>query len=169
MIAALDVQYDDRQATAQAAAVVFEEWDATHAWAEYAVPCEQVAPYVPGQFFQRELPCLLAVLAAIRERVSTIVIDGYVMLGQHPGLGRHLWDALQQQTPVIGVAKTHYQSAQAVQVLRGRSESPLYITAAGVEANRAANWIKNMAGDYRLPSLLKQVDLLARRPRPSLH
>jgi deoxyribonuclease V len=63
---------------------------------------------------------------------------------------------------VVGVAKTRYLSAPAVPVLRGSSRSPLFVTAAGVEPEVAAGWIESMHGPYRVPTLLRQVDTLAR-------
>lgn len=60
MIAALDVRYDDGL-TGQGAAVVFGQWDDAAPLAEYTATFKGVEPYVPGQFFKRELPCLLAV------------------------------------------------------------------------------------------------------------
>ena len=57
-----------------------------------------VAAYVPGQFYRRELPCLLAVFGLVRQPLEIILIDGYVWLDAQgmPGLGGHLFDALGQ-------------------------------------------------------------------------
>jgi deoxyribonuclease V len=160
MIAALDVHYDDTDATA--AAVVFNYWTDAAPHSEYTVPCNQVHSYVPGEFFKRELPCLLAVLAKVPETLNLIVIDGYVSLGTQPGLGMHLWQALGEQVPIIGVAKTRYKSAGAVEITRGRSRSPLFVTAVGMDPNQAAESIRSMAGEARIPKMLKRADELAR-------
>ena len=66
MIAALDVHYDEIESSALAAAVVFQNWEDEEPLQEYTVRCNGIAAYVPGQFFQRELPCLLAVLGVIQ-------------------------------------------------------------------------------------------------------
>ena len=67
-----------------------------------------------GEFYRRELPCLLAVLQNI-PKPDVIVIDGYVWLGSgHSGLGAHLYDALNQTGAVVGVAKSRFHSADAV-------------------------------------------------------
>ncbi len=64
---------------------------------------------------------------------------------------------------VVGVAKSRFLSAtDAVPVYRGNSRSPLYVTAAGVSAEEAAGWVAGMHGDYRVPSMLRRVDQLAR-------
>ncbi len=167
MIAALDVQYADEKQQATAAAVVFREWSAASSIAEHTILCEHVQPYVPGEFFRRELPCLLAVLKETQSPLEAILIDGFVDLGDRPGLGRHLWDALANQTPIIGVAKTAFHGAAPVSILRGESQSPLFITTVGIEAALAAAYIRQMAGPYRIPDLLRRVDQLARQPNPT--
>jgi deoxyribonuclease V len=162
MIAALDVHYDETAPSALAAAVVFQDWDDEKPVRAYTVRCNDIASYIPGQFFQRELPCLLAVLREIQEPINVIVIDGYVSLGDKPGLGIHLWEALKRQTAVVGVAKTRFHSASAVEVYRGLSKTPLFVTAVGMEVAEAVAKIMRMAGSHRNPKLLKAVDKLAR-------
>jgi deoxyribonuclease V len=132
MIAALDVHYDEARCDATAAAVVFGHWSDAPPHSEYTTRCESIREYVPGEFFKRELPCLMAVLAKVIEPLDVIVIDGYVDLGDRPGLGTYLWRALHEKTPVIGVAKTPFRSAVAEEVTRGGSRSPLYVTAVGL-------------------------------------
>jgi deoxyribonuclease V len=165
MIAALDVHYDEIASSALAAAVVFQNWEDEEPLREYTVRCNGIAAYVPGQFFQRDLPCLLAVLGAIQEPINVVVIDGYVSLGDKPGLGIHLWEALQRQKAVVGVAKTRFHSASAVEVYRGLSKTPLFVTAVGMEVAEAATKVVTMSGSHRNPKLLKGVDQLARMIR----
>jgi deoxyribonuclease V len=162
MIAALDVHYDDPRSLGTGAAVVFAGWEDAEPAAEYTSTIENIQPYVPGEFFRRELPCLLAVIEKIREPLETIVVDGYVRLPDKQGLGQHLFDQLSPRTAIIGVAKTRFHAAQAIELLRGSSLSPLYITAAGIDAEEAASRIKKMHGDHRIPTLLNRVDRLAR-------
>jgi hypothetical protein len=65
-----------------------------------------VEPYVPGEFYRRELPCILRVLETISESIDVIVVDGYVWLeGTRPGLGAHLFDTLGTKVAIICVAK----------------------------------------------------------------
>jgi deoxyribonuclease V len=142
--------------------VVFTAWEDAAPAAEYTAAVGSIEPYIPGQFFRRELPCLLAAIAKIAEPIDTLIIDGYVTLAAQPGLGRHLYDALQQKIPVIGVAKTRFAGAPAVQLFRGRSASPSFITAIGIDPATAANNIRHMHGPHRIPTLLKRVDRLAR-------
>jgi len=94
-----------------------------------------------------------------------LVIDGYVWLGatDAPALGAHLFEALHAAMPIVGVAKTKYRNdTWSERVYRGESRKPLYVTAADVETTRAAALVASMHGKHRIPTLLKQVDRLAR-------
>jgi deoxyribonuclease V len=165
LLACVDVDY--RGSGAVAAAILFLDWGAAQGLAEHVVAVDRVAPYRPGAFYERELPCILAVLARSQWPLATVVVDGHVWLGEGlPGLGAHLHAALGGHTPVVGVAKSPYRQdgrgAPAVELLRGDSQRPLYVTAAGVSPEIAADNIRRMHGPNRLPTLLKQVDRLCR-------
>jgi hypothetical protein len=41
----------------------------------------------------------------IREDIDMVIIDGYVDLGDKPGLGRHLWEAMDCKMKIIGMVK----------------------------------------------------------------
>ena len=163
LILAVDVHYEGDWATA--AGVLFEGWDACAATQTALAHLANVADYESGQFYKRELPGILALLARLTAPPQVIVIDGYVCLGhsQKPGLGKHLFDALNGRMPIIGVAKTRYQGTPtSAEVRRGRSQRPLYITAVGLEQAAAKTAVQQMCGNGRLPRLLKQVDQLCR-------
>ena len=161
IVAAFDVHYlaDHR---ASAAAVLFSDYRDAEPLAVYTQFVPGAAGYLPGEFYKRELPCLLALLEGMDNAPDEMVIDGYVTLGNRPGLGRHLFTCFDGKIPVIGVAKSKFRGSSAAEVFRGRSLRPLYITAAGVEQEKACERIRSMHGDHRLPTLLKRVDLLAR-------
>jgi len=163
MIACLDVAYHDLEANA--AAVLFHSWDDAAGRREIVTRVPAPADYRPGQFFLRELPCLLALVELIEEPLETLVVDGYVWLGEGklPGLGAHLYAALDGTTSVIGVAKSSFAGATvAVPVLRGGSQRPLLVTAAGMDVHVAADHIASMHGRHRIPTLLKRADQLSR-------
>jgi deoxyribonuclease V len=168
MIACVDVDY--RVSQAVAACVLFRSWsDAVSADEKIALITE-VDPYVPGHFYRRELPCLLAVLAQVCDPIDVIVIDGYVWLRdeQAPGLGARLYQALSRSIPVIGVAKNCFRGVvAAAAVRRGTSQQPLYVTAVGMDLKLAAKHIQSMHGKHRIPTLLKRVDRLCREYRCS--
>jgi deoxyribonuclease V len=162
MITALDVHYTGT--TARAAAVQLGDWADEQLVDQWTVEVEGVAAYEPGRFFERELPCLLAVLRA-RPLPRVIVIDGYVWLDAQgtKGLGARLFDALGGAVPVVGVAKTAYQgSPMAAQVLRGVSVKPLYVTAVGMARDEAEAQVRRLHGTARIPTALAAVDRLAR-------
>ena len=95
MIAALDVAHS----SATAAAVVFERWDDAASAAEYVAVVNSVEPYVPGEFFRRELPCLVAVIDKIQKPIHLLIVDGYVYLNDEPALGQHLFEYLSRRIP----------------------------------------------------------------------
>ena len=165
MIIAIDVYYQDKKAIV--AGVLFHFWDAPKAANEIVIEIEldRVGEYEPGQFYKRELPCLLALLETLETLPETIVIDGYVCLGgeANPGLGQRLYDALEGRSIVIGVAKTRFQDTPTTtEVYRGQSRNPLYVTAIGVDTPEAKRFIMEMQGENRIPTLLKRVDRLTR-------
>jgi deoxyribonuclease V len=160
----MDVDYHDREAAV--ACVLFNGWRDGAPAREIVDRLDNVEPYEPGQFYKRELPCLLAALNAVREPLEAVLVDGYVWLHEDfaPGLGARLYEALGRRIPVIGVAKTLFVEAAsiAVPVVRGTSARPLYVTAAGMPQGEAADHIRTMHGGHRLPTLLKRVDRLCR-------
>ena len=165
MIIAIDVYYQDKKAIV--AGVLFHFWDAPKTADEVVIEMEidRVGEYEPGQFYKRELPCILALLETLETLPEIIVIDGYVYLGseENPGLGQRLYDALEGRSIVIGVAKTRFQDTPATtEVYRGQSQNPLYVTAIGVGTSEAKRFIMDMQGESRIPTLLKRVDQLTR-------
>jgi len=161
---ALDVDYRP-DGSACAALVGFADWTDPAPSLVHTATLSAVEPYTPGAFYKRELPCLRAVLAGIGALPAVLLVDGYVWLRSpdDPGLGAHLWHALDEGCAVVGVAKTRFASAGcAVPVLRGSSAQPLWVTAAGMALDEAAARVGAMHGPHRLPTLLRAVDALAR-------
>src|SRR6187399_392572 len=100
-LALVDVQYEGE--SARSACAVADDWTRAVAHAEFVVTHSPVLPYRPGFFFERELPCLVEVLALVHEPLSAIVVDGYVDLDEQgsPGLGAHLFQHFGGTIPVI--------------------------------------------------------------------
>jgi deoxyribonuclease V len=158
---AVDVHYPVAGG-ATAALVVAADEALSRIIEEHTVHNAVVEPYRPGAFYERELPPLRAVVART-EPLDLLVIDGYVTLDPagRPGLGHHVHEAL--GIPVVGVAKTAFRSAgHAVEVRRGGSRRPLFVTAAGLALADAVDLVRAMAGPHRLPDALKRVDRLGR-------
>jgi deoxyribonuclease V len=163
VIAILDVDY--RDSGAAAAAVLASVWTDPVPVDEVVVNVPTGEDYVPGEFFRRELPCLLSVLDRCPVRPDVCVIDGYVWLGpDRPGLGARRFEALGGSVAVVGVAKSQFRGAEpvAATVLRAGSRQPLWITAVGTDVASAAERVRSMHGGYRLPTLLTRADCLAR-------
>lgn len=162
-ILAVDVDY--RRDRAVAAGVLFRAWGDAAPLQEISIVCQIMDEYVPGQFYRRELPCILQLYRQLDKHVDIILIDGFVYLGEdhQPGLGSYLYENLNRRVAVIGVAKSAFRNTPASAALRrGGSERPLYITAIGITEEAARQGIQQMHGKGRLPTLLKRVDRLSR-------
>lgn len=132
-----------------------------------------LAPYVSGKFKERELPCILEFIKHEDLRnIDTIIIDGYVILVNNElesidTLGTSLYSELCSMgyghISVVGIAKTKYRDETmmtvCVPVLRGDAINPIYVTAAGwINSKEAAEKVMSMAGEHRLPELIKLTD-----------
>ncbi|MFM9947781.1 MAG: endonuclease V [Saprospiraceae bacterium] len=165
MILAFDTWYYDNQA--KTVCLGFVNWEDAEPQEIFTEILDSPAAYEPGAFYKRELPCIISLLKQIDlQLVSVIVVDGFVVLDDagKPGLGGRLYEYLDQKIPVIGVAKTNFAQniANKRAVVRGQSSKPLFITALGMDLDAAADHVKNMHGDYRLPTLLKELDRLTK-------
>ncbi|MEM7474647.1 MAG: endonuclease V [Planctomycetota bacterium] len=166
-IACFDVGYAEDRAIA--ACVTICDWRDSAPEGEYSLEIQKPNEYIPGEFFRRELPCLQQILATLPREPNIMVIDGFVDLDENgrKGLGAHLFDALDRRIPIIGVAKSGFRTAShAIPILRGKSKNPLYITAAGLSRDQAAESILQMHGTHRNPAILKRVDQLSRGAVP---
>lgn len=162
MISAFDVHYVN--GTATTACICFDNWSDSVSKQNFVETANNVAPYQSGQFYKRELPCITSLLEKHNLEPEIIVVDGYVWLGENRiGLGGHLYNELNQQIPIIGVAKTKFKSHSKVkEIFRGKSQTPLYISAIGTDLDEAVQNVEKMDGIFRLPTLLKLVDQLCR-------
>lgn len=163
MILAVDVHY--YQDKANAAGVLFSSWQSKQPDCVVMERCEKVAEYRAGQLYKRELLCILRLLKVIDMSFSCVIIDGYVSLGkeQQPELGMYLYNALDGKIPVIGVAKSQCADTPLdAELLRGNSQHPLYISAAGISLGQAKQHIQSMHGKCYIPQLLKEVDRVCR-------
>ncbi len=165
MILAFDTYYYDNQA--KTVCLGFYDWADEKPARIFTETIDAPAEYEPGAFYKRELPCIVSLLKQIDlQMVSVIVVDGFVVLDDagKPGLGGRLYEYLDQKIPVIGVAKTNFAQnvANKRAVVRGESTRPLFVTALGMDLDTAADLIKSMHGEFRMPSLLKELDRLTK-------
>lgn len=165
MILAFDTCYSGN--TAKTVCVAFHNWTDDSPAAIYSETTEHIAAYIPGEFYKRELPCILSLLKKIDHfPIEAIIVDGFVYLDDEhqPGLGAHLYNNLDKRIPVIGVAKTNFATLQQNkrEVFRGNSKRPLYVTTTGMDIDEAAKLVESMTGEHRIPLLLKKLDMLTR-------
>ncbi len=160
MLLAIDVHY--KPTYAKNVGVLFN-WEESEPQKVIITKLDEVAEYVPGEFYKRELPCLMDVIAQVDlEKLDAIIVDSHVYIDNDRayGLGGHLWEALDKTIPIIGVAKRafHKNEETNVPVLRGDSKNPLYVSAVGVDLSIAVDRMKNMHGEYRMPTILQILD-----------
>jgi deoxyribonuclease V len=163
MIGCVDVDYRAREVVA--AYVEFRDWADAAPTFESVTRTDGAPPeYESGAFYRRELPYLVAALAALTAPPRIVVVDGYVWLAPgRPGLGAHLHAALGGSVEVVGVAKRRFAGAvTAIPILRGASQQPLFVTATRDDVAAVAQSVRAMHGAHRIPTLLKRVDRLAR-------
>lgn len=164
MILAIDVYYYDDEA--KVAGVLFD-WNDTQPQSTIIAQVSNVASYQPGQFYKRELPCILELLKQVDlETLSVILVDSHVYVSNEKayGLGGHLWESLDGKLSVIGVAKRSFHETDqvTVPVVRGQSTNPLFVSAIGMDKEAAARLVEGMHGPYRMPDILKTLDQLSR-------
>lgn len=165
MILAFDTYYYENKALT--ICIEFEKWsDKTFHKVHHEV-LENIPDYLSGEFYKRELPCILSLFQKIHsDSIEAIIVDGYVFLDETNkyGLGGHLFESLEKKIPIIGVAKTNFgvHFPQKIEVFRGSSKNPLYVTAIGIDKNAAQQHVLEMYGEFRIPKLLKALDQLTR-------
>jgi deoxyribonuclease V len=161
---AVDTHYADD--TAKVAGILFKDWQDDNYVEKYVCQVSANKSYEPGNFYKRELPGIQALIKKIDIRPEIIIIDGYVFLDgiAKPGLGKHLYNWLDEKIPVIGVAKNPFKGIKYEnEITRGKSCKPLFVTCAGIDLAEAKKNISSMHGRYRMPTLLKLVDQLSRK------
>ncbi|MDP4145469.1 MAG: endonuclease V [Bacillota bacterium] len=163
VVACFDVYYYEDYANASC--IVFKRDKQDYILSEYNEIINGINEYIPGQFYKRELPCILHLFNKVSEAVDFIIVDSFVWLNDgSKGLGGYLYDALECKIPVIGVAKTFYKdSTNYIEVYRGKSNKPLYVSSVGLDPDYAAEFVKELDGEFRIPQMLKRVDQLSRK------
>ncbi len=160
MLLAIDVYYYEQ--SAKVVGALFN-WNDEEPKEIITCVATNVLPYVSGEFYKRELPCVLELLKQVDlQTLEAIIVDGhcYVNNDYKLGLGGYLYEALNKKTPIIGVAKRGFIHTEKLckEVLRGESNNPLYVSAIDYNLEEAIAKVKNMQGEFRMPTILKIVD-----------
>ncbi|WP_314612491.1 endonuclease V [Streptomyces stackebrandtii] len=181
-VTGLDVAYDDERDLVAAAAVVLDA--RTLAVVEEATAVGRVSfPYVPGLLAFREIPTVLAALAALTVDPGLLVCDGYGIA--HPrrfGLASHL--GVLTGRPSLGVAKNPFtftyeqpgpergefsallaDGEEVGRALRTQAGvKPVYVSVGHrVSLDRACAHTLHLAPRYRIPETTRHADSLCRR------
>lgn len=165
MIYAFDTYYYENYANT--ICLAFQDWTSEHETKVFSEKTDIISDYESGAFYKRELPCILSLLNKIElKKDDIIIVDGYVTLDESGkiGLGGHLYEALDQKIPIIGIAKNGFASPDSRRrtVYRGESKTPLFLTAKGADVDDIARKVEQMHGNFRIPTLLKKLDQLTR-------
>lgn len=165
MILAFDTYYFDNKA--KTVCLEFENWNEDKNFKVHTEIIDNVSEYIPGEFYKRELPCIISLLNQMNlKNIEAIIVDGFVYLDDDKkhGLGGHLYEKLNKEVPIIGVAKTNFASIEKDKkaLVRGESAKPLYITSIGIDLEEAFQKVETMAGEFRMPTLLKELDRLTK-------
>ena len=165
MILAFDTYYFDGKA--KTVCLCFDSWVSIEPSKLYSEILSGIEDYIPGEFYKRELPCVLSLFRQVNTTdLEAIIVDGYVYVNDEMtfGLGGYLYATLQGKIPVIGVAKSNFKTLDKLKLAlyRGNSNNPLFISSIGIEVNTAYDHIASMHGPYRFPTLLKMLDNLTK-------
>lgn len=165
MVLAFDTYYYENKA--KTVCLSFKDWNLEENYKIFSETISQVEEYVSGEFYKRELPCILSLLSKIDlNDVDLIIIDVFGFLNDENkfGLGAYLYKTLDEKIPIIGVAKRDFASIEKNRrkIFRGVSKNPLFITSIGIDLNLASKKIEEMKGEYRIPNLLKELDKLTK-------
>ncbi|MDM0118017.1 endonuclease V [Variovorax sp. J22R133] len=154
-------------AHANAVAAAFDAWDAAEATKTYVSRIAQVEKPVRGELDLRELTCVMQLLREHSLEPELILMDGFVHLDtdETPGVGQHLYQALDGKVPVVGVSKKRLPGLSVqFEVMREEEEEsqPLFVTCAGIDIGAAKARLLAMHGRKRVPTLMKLVARLAK-------
>ena len=142
--------------------LVFSHWNSKKPDYILESTVSEFAPYIPGQFYKRELPGVLSIIRQVNLReFDTIILDGFTRLLDNslniiPGLS------------IIGVAKSMFCKSDSVSLplYRGQAKTPLWISVSSgseIDLMTARDYIKSMYGDSKLPDMLKLLDKHTKR------
>jgi exodeoxyribonuclease-5/deoxyribonuclease V len=164
MIVIIDADYNEEIGKAHIAGIVAETiFDEKEKMVVTAIS-DEIGEYIPGQFYKRELKSVELIIAQLEvSQIKLIVVDGYADFGTDKlALGAYVFE--KYNIPVIGIGKNKFEGCKVpeTEVYRGDSKKPLYVTCKGISLAEAKEMVEKMAGEYRLPYLVKYADSKAR-------
>lgn len=179
MILITDVFYNENENAAHIGAITIEDWTSTTIAKQWEIDKKGIdCEYIPGQFYKREMPCLIELWNTIsdedKKNIDTIIVDGfYDIWDGRPGLGHHFHDWLIDNgydVEVVGIAKNPCRETNEFTLPVYRTEASktskwrnaLWVNGSNMEHNYQEKVLK-MDGKYRIPTMIKHVDKLSRK------
>lgn len=164
MVVIIDADYNEETREGHVAGIVAK--NILSEQEEYVITAfvTEIEDYIPGQFYRRELQSVDSIISQIEKGdIEMIVVDGYADSGtEEHALGTYVYE--KYNIPVIGIGKNKYDRCvlENLEVYRGESKKPLYVTSKGMDNEQAKTLVKKMAGKFRIPYLVKYADNRAR-------
>jgi len=164
MVVIIDADYNEETRKGHVAGIVAK--NILSEQEEYVITAfvTEIEDYIPGQFYRRELQSVDSIISQIEKGdIEMIVVDGYADSGtEEHALGTYVYE--KYNIPVIGIGKNKYDRCvlENLEVYRGKSKKPLYVTSKGMDNEQAKTLVKKMAGKFRIPYLVKYADNRAR-------
>lgn len=164
MVVIIDADYNEETRMGHVAGVVADNILAEKEECILTAIVHDIEDYIPGQFYRRELQSVEAIIKQMNlSEIDLIVVDGYADSGtEEHALGTFVFD--KYHIPVIGIGKNKYERCilDNLEVYRGESQKPLFVTSKGMDNEKAKELVKNMSGKYRFPYFVKFADNRAR-------
>ena len=172
MILITDGDYNEQAFCGFMAGVLMEDFDSEEISGFVTAEISEIGAYESGAFYKRELSGVKSLLSKLNlSQIQCVVVDGYAVFGdgEHISLGERVF--AEYGIPVIGIAKSRnlFCKIEDTEVFRGKSQTPLFVTAIGMELAYAKEKVKSMFGEHRIPYGVKIADSLARKHRVILN
>jgi deoxyribonuclease V len=116
-----------------------------------------LAPDEPGLGWHLHDARGIAVIGVAKTRYAgAAAASRHRAAGPLSGIGAAAASRHRAAGPLSGIG------AESIEVVRGDSARPLFVTAVGIDAGVAADHIRAMHGEFRIPTLIRCADGLAR-------
>lgn len=171
-ILAVDTFYHPDKA--KTVGVLFDSWDQDEPSMVIESWTTDFGPYIPGQFYLRELPPTMKLLEQVDiKEIGVLIVDGFLQVYDsevgrlEKGLGLRLGEILRiekKDLVLVGVAKTDYREQGERWKLaepwkRGPLGSkPLWVQVDGMRIPDLMHGLGQMKGNCRLPDMLRILD-----------
>ena len=178
-ILAVDTFYYEERA--KTVGVLFNDWSDSEPEEIISSWSFDFGPYIPGEFYLREMPPIIELLSKINmKEVGYLIVDGFLKVYDErkgkfdSGLGYRLMELLQPSNKdlvFIGIAKSDFGGTGrkwkiAEEWNRGpKGSTPLWVQVEGMRMTDLMKCLKRMPGEFRLPDMLRILDKETKKER----